>query len=458
MCSDNLIYFFLLLFPLIDIISILFIMVIVSDVDASAKTTIIRLIRKTWCRRIHEQRAGLNEKFSWNFHHLFNHSFYSYFLYHSTRVIDIMNPIKLASKDLIPRGATPSPSAKGHLCIAHGLLGNAMNWGTAARYLAAHPLLKDHLASLYSLDLRNHGNSPHAPNHTNAVLSSDVEKFLMERINKDLPFSARQVLIGHSMGGLTMMGMLLRRFNESALLPVHPEEAAAVDGPSPLFPGWDTPQQRDLRTAMRLVNKDLGFSETYPLRQSLFWEGSLQDNRDVNTNGAVTAAVIVDVTPTVSLGSDVRDTLKGLCQVDLSKVYSYNDAQEELIRVGMDDKNMRDFFTTNIIIKKTEPARWRCNLHVLAQHVDLLYPPITEWFLSYKKNPKGLEPSPCTLPVLFVFGENSVYNVPENRDIISLFFPNSQQVVVNGAGHFVHHEKPKEFVDLVAPFIRQYIE
>lgn len=373
-----------------------------------------------------------------------------------------MNPIKLASKDLLPRGVSPSASAKGHLCIAHGLLGNAMNWGTAARYLAAHPLLEDRLASLHSLDLRNHGHSPHTPIHTNAVLSSDVEKFLMERINKDLPPNARQVVIGHSMGGLTIMGMLLRRFNESALLPVHPEESSAAavadDSPSPLFPGWAGPHQRDTRTAMRLVQKDLGFAETYPLRHSLFWEGSLRDHPDTNTNGAVTAAVIVDVTPTVSLGSDVRDTLKGLCQVDLSKIYSYNDAQSELIRVGMDDKNMRDFFTTNIVIKKSEPAKWRCNLHVLAQHVDLLYPPITDWFLSYQKDPKGLEPSPCTLPVLFVFGSNSVYNVPENRELISLFFPNSQQVVVEGAGHFVHHEKPKEFVDLVAPFIRQYIE
>lgn len=371
-----------------------------------------------------------------------------------------MEAVKLATANLFPRSLTRSSTAAGHLCIAHGLLGNAMNWATAAKHLASHPLLSEKVASITSLDMRNHGSSPHTDAHNNALLASDVEAFLLDS-QKRLPSSARQVCIGHSMGGLTMIGMLLRRYNEDALLP------EVVDSSEGILDGWNEKDQRDVRTSMRLVNKAAGFSETYPIQHLLFSD-KYSSEKEIKGNAAVTAAVIVDTTPTITIDQDTKETLKRLCDVDLSRIYSYQDAQTELMRVGMDNKMMRDFFTTSIIVGKkpnesgmSRPASWRCNLYALAAQTDFLKPSITEWFLHCKSNDSSSSllktAKPCTVPVLFVFGGNSVYNVPENRERIKEFFPNSEQVVVEGAGHFVHHEKPLEFANVVAPFVGAHL-
>lgn len=353
-----------------------------------------------------------------------------------------MQVAKLSSKSLLPSSAAKAAGAKGHLCIAHGLLGNAMNWATSARHIVAHPLLKDRLAAVTSLDMRNHGVSPHLPTHTNADLAGDVEYFAASQV-PHLPADAKQVLIGHSMGGLALIGMLLRRYNEDVLLPVHADEDESSHA---RFPGWEPRDQREVRSSMREVNRELGYATGYRLGQSLFSERG-------NAGGAVTGAVIVDITPTATMTSEVRESVAAMCRVDLGRVHSYDDAHAELIRAGLDDKNLRDFFTTNIIISRQGgPSRWRCNLPVLAAHLDRFQPTITRWFLEHKKTGQGLPPKPCTLPVLFVFGEMSYFN-GEERKHISEFFPNSEQLVVDGAGHFVHHEKPKEFAAAIAPFV-----
>eukprot|EP00796_Vickermania_ingenoplastis_P004254 gene4254-3076_t len=364
----------------------------------------------------------------------------------------MLGPVKLASQNVMPRSVAPSPGARGHLCAAHGLLCNAMNWATAGRFLANDSQLRDCIHSITSLDMRNHGASPHTPTHTNAGMASDVELFALEQAQR-LPATARQVLMGHSMGGLAVMGSLLRRYNEAALLPEYPEETAA----SALFPGWAARDQQDVRASMRLVNKRMGVSETATLQHTLFNEAPGEE-----PNGAITAAVLVDVTPTLTIGDDVRNILRAMCGVDMRCIRSYDDAQKELIRVGMDDKSMRDFFITNIAMPRSGPASWRCNLPVLAAHVDLLKPTITDWFLNSMAGAGagagvGMQPTPCTLPTLFVFGEKSVYNVKEMRERITVFFPNSQQVVIPGANHFVHHEKPKEFTAAIAPFLIQHM-
>ena len=81
--------------------------------------------------------------------------------------------------------------------LLHGLLGASRNWQTVARELAGG-------FSVYALDLRNHGESPHAEEMDYAVLAEDVRAFL-EREN--LP---PVHLLGHSMGGKVAMAVAAR--------------------------------------------------------------------------------------------------------------------------------------------------------------------------------------------------------------------------------------------------------
>lgn len=78
------------------------------------------------------------------------------------------------------------------MVILHGLFGSCDNWMTQARMLGAH-------FTVHTVDLRNHGLSPHDAVHSYEAMSADVVEFLRSR-------SAQPVtLIGHSMGGKVAM-------------------------------------------------------------------------------------------------------------------------------------------------------------------------------------------------------------------------------------------------------------
>ncbi|UOR04387.1 alpha/beta fold hydrolase [Hymenobacter aerilatus] len=84
------------------------------------------------------------------------------------------------------------------LVILHGLFGTLDNWQTLARRWAEH-------YRVVLVDLRNHGRSPHAPEHTYELMSEDVRK-LFEQLQ--LP-ADRTTLMGHSMGGKVTMRFAL---------------------------------------------------------------------------------------------------------------------------------------------------------------------------------------------------------------------------------------------------------
>ncbi|MGF1448446.1 MAG: alpha/beta fold hydrolase [Opitutales bacterium] len=78
------------------------------------------------------------------------------------------------------------------LIVLHGLLGSSRNWATTARDLA-----QTH--AVYLLDLRNHGQSPHATSMQYADLAADVAHWLDTQAMETVD------LIGHSLGGKVAM-------------------------------------------------------------------------------------------------------------------------------------------------------------------------------------------------------------------------------------------------------------
>jgi esterase len=83
------------------------------------------------------------------------------------------------------------------LVVLHGMLGSSRNWQTAGRDLAAR-------FHVLALDLRNHGESPHAPTMTYEEMMADVTEWLdRERLD-------RVALLGHSMGGKIAMLLACR--------------------------------------------------------------------------------------------------------------------------------------------------------------------------------------------------------------------------------------------------------
>ncbi len=82
------------------------------------------------------------------------------------------------------------------IVILHGLYGSSDNWMTIARQL-------EDSFTIYLLDLRNHGQSPHSEVHNYEAMAEDVVEFLdAEQIDRCL-------LLGHSMGGKVGMHIAL---------------------------------------------------------------------------------------------------------------------------------------------------------------------------------------------------------------------------------------------------------
>ena len=78
------------------------------------------------------------------------------------------------------------------LIILHGLFGSSDNWMSVTKELA----LK---YNVYVLDARNHGQSPHDSIHTYEAMAADLKEFIEDHKLE------HPILIGHSMGGKTIM-------------------------------------------------------------------------------------------------------------------------------------------------------------------------------------------------------------------------------------------------------------
>jgi len=102
------------------------------------------------------------------------------------------------------------------LVILHGLFGSSDNWMSVTKELA----LK---YKVYVLDARNHGQSPHDPVHNYKAMAADLKEFIADHKLEN------PILIGHSMGGKTIM-----RF--AAEYPENAEKLIVVDI-SPRFYG-----------------------------------------------------------------------------------------------------------------------------------------------------------------------------------------------------------------------------
>lgn len=84
------------------------------------------------------------------------------------------------------RGSGPN------LIILHGLFGSLDNWRTMSRRLSDH-------FRVFSVDLRNHGSSPHCDEFDYESMAADIRKFMHEHSLR------ASHLPGHSMGGKAAM-------------------------------------------------------------------------------------------------------------------------------------------------------------------------------------------------------------------------------------------------------------
>jgi pimeloyl-ACP methyl ester carboxylesterase len=129
--------------------------------------------------------------------------------------------------------------------------------------------------------------------------------------------------------------------------------------------------------------------------------------------------------------------LEGIHAVKLEGVSSRSEADKELNKY-IQSEGIKQFLLKNLYWKEKGQLAWRMNVAVLEASMDQILEPIPE--------------TEVFTPTLFIRGELSNYILDEDISDIENLFPDSQYITISQAGHWVHAEKPDEFVDAVLGF------
>jgi len=149
--------------------------------------------------------------------------------------------------------------------------------------------------------------------------------------------------------------------------------------------------------------------------------------------------VVVDVAP-VAYTHTFGPFVEAMQALDLSVVQRRTDAELQLDRT-LGDPVVGSFLLQNLV-KAEHGFVWRVNLKALAANMPELlgFPPSDD---------EAVYPG----PTLFMAGARSRYVEPEHRPLIARLFPNAEHALIAGAGHWVHAERPTEFLTQLRQFL-----
>ena len=237
--------------------------------------------------------------------------------------------------------------------LIHGLFGSMTNLGYLAQALREH-------YCVYSVDLRNHGDSFHHEEMNYQVMAQDIERFLEQEKLEKLH------IVGHSMGG---------------------------------------------KVAMQLA---------------------------LNAPQTIDRLIVADIAP-VSYPNGHDDVLAGLHRLEHMRPASRKDADNALAEFVV-ESDVRLFLLKNLVRDDSGHYRLKINLEAISS--------------KYRHIADAPDGQPFSGPTLFVKGSTSNYIEGEHKDDILRLFPNAKVKIIEGAGHWLHAEKPNAFNRIALNFLQ----
>ena len=155
----------------------------------------------------------------------------------------------------------------------------------------------------------------------------------------------------------------------------------------------------------------------------------------------VARLIAVDIAP-VAYEHSFADYLEAMQRVDLTRTTRRAEVDAQLAE-PIPDQGVRAFLLQNLV--RTEAGfAWRVNLEALSANMSALMGfPIAD------------QEPPYEGPALFVAGGRSPYVQAAHRPVIERLFPRAELVTIDDAGHWVHAERPAEFLEVVRRFLGQ---
>lgn len=147
--------------------------------------------------------------------------------------------------------------------------------------------------------------------------------------------------------------------------------------------------------------------------------------------------IIVDIAPK-SYPVHHDEILKGLNALDLTLLSSRSDADKQL-SAYVQELGVRQFLLKNLN-RDANGYSWKINLPVITKNIEIIGEGLSKK-LTVKKD------------VLFIRGSKSNYIKDSDFDVIYESFPTAEIETIDNAGHWVHAEKPEEFLAAVTKFL-----
>lgn len=131
--------------------------------------------------------------------------------------------------------------------------------------------------------------------------------------------------------------------------------------------------------------------------------------------------------------------IAGLKSVPLDSIKKRTEADQYLAQY-IDEVGVRQFLMKSLYWKEKGKLSWRFNLDVIEKDIANMGERIMDAVFHGD--------------TLFLRGDKSPYVGDEDVEDIQLGFPNSEIQTIQGAGHWLHAEKPAEFSELSLKFFK----
>lgn len=147
--------------------------------------------------------------------------------------------------------------------------------------------------------------------------------------------------------------------------------------------------------------------------------------------------IVADIAP-VAYGHSQTGHIEAMKSIDMAQVTRRSEADKQLA-ARVESAPLRAFFLQSIALE-SKGARWQLNLDTLAGEMPKImgFPALGGQFEGH---------------TLFLRGANSDYVLPEMHSQIRGLFPQAEFAEIEGAGHWLHAEKPREFQQAVESFL-----
>ena len=154
----------------------------------------------------------------------------------------------------------------------------------------------------------------------------------------------------------------------------------------------------------------------------------------------VSRLLVVDMAP-VAYGTRLGAYVEAMQRLPVERIERRQEA-DALLAEDIPETAIRQFLLTNLESAPEGGMRWRINLDVLGREMATI---------------AGIEELPGTAPfeapTAFLRGGRSDYVRDSHLPVIRRYFPKASLDTVEDAGHWVHAEKPEDFIRYTRDFL-----